>query len=120
MATVSEQAPQYDFAVIGSGFGGSVAALRLSQKGYSVLLIEEGRRWNGSVFCNPFAELTNAITSHPPSGANAEGLAVAEVAARLTPRRRSRSAQLPLGRSTSPVACWTQTMSPPWVAAARA
>jgi cholesterol oxidase len=35
----------YDIAVIGSGFGGSVAALRLSQKGYSVLLIEEGRRW---------------------------------------------------------------------------
>jgi len=45
MATVSEQQPHYDFAVIGSGFGGSVAALRLSQKGYSVLLIEEGRRW---------------------------------------------------------------------------
>jgi cholesterol oxidase len=50
LAIVSEQEPQYDFAVIGSGFGGSVAALRLSQKGYSVLLIEEGRRWKPEEF----------------------------------------------------------------------
>ncbi|MFV2073300.1 MAG: GMC oxidoreductase [Thermoanaerobaculales bacterium] len=34
-----------DFAVIGSGFGGSVAALRLSQKGYRVTVLEKGKRW---------------------------------------------------------------------------
>jgi len=34
----------FDFAVIGSGFGGSVAALRLSEKGYRVAVIEQGRR----------------------------------------------------------------------------
>jgi len=34
---------QYDYIIIGSGFGGSVAALRLSQKGYSVLVIEKGK-----------------------------------------------------------------------------
>ena len=33
----------YDVVVIGSGFGGSVAALRLSEKGYRVAVIEAGR-----------------------------------------------------------------------------
>lgn len=33
-----------DYVVIGSGFGGSVSALRLSEKGYSVLMLEQGRR----------------------------------------------------------------------------
>lgn len=34
----------YDAIVIGSGFGGSVAALRLSEKGYKVAVLEQGRR----------------------------------------------------------------------------
>jgi cholesterol oxidase len=34
-----------DVAIIGSGFGGSVAALRLSEKGYRVTVLEKGRRW---------------------------------------------------------------------------
>lgn len=33
----------YDYVIIGSGFGGSVSALRLSQKGYKVLVIEKGK-----------------------------------------------------------------------------
>ena len=33
----------YDYVIIGSGFGGSVAALRLSEKGYRVLVIEQGK-----------------------------------------------------------------------------
>ncbi len=36
----------YDVIVIGSGFGGSVAALRLTEKGYRVGVLEAGRRWN--------------------------------------------------------------------------
>jgi len=40
----------HDFIVIGSGFGGSVAALRLAEKGYRVLVIEEGRRWRSEDF----------------------------------------------------------------------
>ena len=36
----------YDVIVIGSGFGGSVSALRLSEKGYRVGVLESGRRWN--------------------------------------------------------------------------
>ncbi len=35
----------YDVVVIGSGFGGSVAALRAAEKGYSVLVLEAGRRF---------------------------------------------------------------------------
>lgn len=35
----------YDWIIIGSGFGGSVSAHRLTQKGYRVLVIEKGRRF---------------------------------------------------------------------------
>ncbi|MDR7086705.1 cholesterol oxidase [Aeromicrobium panaciterrae] len=35
----------YDVLVVGSGFGGSVAALRLTEKGYRVGVIEAGRRF---------------------------------------------------------------------------
>ena len=35
----------YDWLVVGSGFGGSVSALRLAEKGYSVGILEQGRRY---------------------------------------------------------------------------
>lgn len=35
----------FDYIVIGSGFGGSVSAMRLAEKGYSVLVIEKGKRF---------------------------------------------------------------------------
>lgn len=35
----------YDFLIIGSGFGGSVSALRLAEKGYRVAILEEGKRF---------------------------------------------------------------------------
>ena len=40
----------YDFVVIGSGFGGSVSALRLAQKGYRVAVLEKGRRYRTEDF----------------------------------------------------------------------
>lgn len=40
----------HDVVVIGSGFGGSVAALRLSEKGYRVGVLETGRRWTTDDF----------------------------------------------------------------------
>ncbi|WP_231656015.1 FAD-binding protein, partial [Streptomyces clavuligerus] len=35
----------YDVIVIGSGFGGAVSALRLTEKGYRVGVLEAGRRF---------------------------------------------------------------------------
>jgi len=40
----------YDWVIIGSGFGGSVSAHRLTQKGYKVLVIEKGRRFKQEDF----------------------------------------------------------------------
>jgi cholesterol oxidase len=40
----------FDFVIIGSGFGGSVSALRLAEKGYRVLVVEEGKRWSSQDF----------------------------------------------------------------------
>ncbi len=40
----------YDYVVVGSGFGGSVSACRLAEKGYSVAVIEMGKRWKPEDF----------------------------------------------------------------------
>ncbi len=41
---------KYDYIVIGSGFGGSVSAMRLAEKGYSVLILEMGKRYKAEDF----------------------------------------------------------------------
>ncbi|MFV8750375.1 GMC oxidoreductase [Nannocystaceae bacterium ST9] len=47
----SESTPiEHDFVIIGSGFGGSVSALRLVEKGYDVLLLEKGRELEAADF----------------------------------------------------------------------
>ena len=40
----------YDVLIIGSGFGGSVSALRLTEKGYRVGVLEAGRRFADDEF----------------------------------------------------------------------
>ncbi len=40
----------FDFVVIGSGFGGSVSAMRLTEKGYRVLVLERGKRYRDEDF----------------------------------------------------------------------
>lgn len=45
MSSLEGLSVDYDWIVIGSGFGGSVSALRLVEKGYKVLLIEKGKRF---------------------------------------------------------------------------
>ena len=42
--------PFYDYVIIGSGFGGSVSAMRLSEKGYRVLMLERGLRYEDEDF----------------------------------------------------------------------
>ncbi|KAA3638869.1 MAG: GMC family oxidoreductase [Bacteroidetes bacterium] len=40
----------YDYIIVGSGFGGSVSALRLAEKGYAVLVIEKGKKYESEDF----------------------------------------------------------------------
>ncbi|EFQ84373.1 FAD dependent oxidoreductase [Aeromicrobium marinum DSM 15272] len=48
--TAPENVLDFDVIVVGSGFGGSVAALRLTEKGYRVGVIEAGRRFEDDEF----------------------------------------------------------------------
>jgi cholesterol oxidase len=50
-----------DFAIIGSGFGGSVSALRLTEKGYSVAVIEMGKRWTKDDFAKTNWDLKKSL-----------------------------------------------------------
>ena len=40
----------YDHIIIGSGFGGSVSAMRLAEKGYDVLVLEMGKEYKAKDF----------------------------------------------------------------------
>ncbi|HET9932905.1 MAG TPA: GMC family oxidoreductase [Polyangiaceae bacterium] len=41
---------EFDFVIVGSGFGGSVSAMRLAQKGYRVAVLEAGKRYRATDF----------------------------------------------------------------------
>jgi len=49
-ATKNEKDLTYDYIIVGSGFGGSVSALRLAQKGYRVLVLEKGLLYTPDTF----------------------------------------------------------------------
>jgi cholesterol oxidase len=51
----------YDYVIIGSGFGGSVSAMRLTEKGYSVLVLERGRRFEDKDLPRSTWDLRNYI-----------------------------------------------------------
>jgi cholesterol oxidase len=51
----------YDCAIVGSGFGGSVSALRLAEKGYSVAVLEMGKRWRTEDFPKTNWELSKSM-----------------------------------------------------------
>lgn len=56
-----EMAADYDVIVVGSGFGGSVAALRLTEKGYRVAVIEAGRRFADDEFAKTSWDLKSFL-----------------------------------------------------------
>ena len=43
---MASDVPHYDVVIVGSGFGGSVSALRLAEKGYRVVVLEAGARFD--------------------------------------------------------------------------
>jgi cholesterol oxidase len=52
---------EYDFVIVGSGFGGSVSAMRLAEKGYRVLVLERGRRYRDQDFPRSNWDLRNYL-----------------------------------------------------------
>jgi cholesterol oxidase len=50
MTETASQNHDFDYVVIGSGFGGAVSACRLTEKGYSVAVLEMGKRWTAADF----------------------------------------------------------------------
>ena len=46
----SELRPHYDVVVVGSGYGGSIAACRAASAGKTVCLLEKGKEWSPGEF----------------------------------------------------------------------
>ncbi|GAA2776854.1 GMC family oxidoreductase [Streptomyces rameus] len=59
--TRDEDGYDYDVIVIGSGFGGSVSALRLTEKGYRVGVLEAGRRFTRTTLPKNSWDLKNYL-----------------------------------------------------------
>ncbi|MHC3453735.1 MULTISPECIES: GMC oxidoreductase [unclassified Streptomyces] len=57
----ADPAYDYDVLVVGSGFGGSVTALRLTEKGYRVGVLEAGRRFTRATFPKTSWDLKNYL-----------------------------------------------------------
>ncbi len=55
----------YDFVIVGSGFGGSVSALRLAQKGYRVLVLERGKRFRDQDFARTNWDIRRYLWAPP-------------------------------------------------------
>ena len=58
---VKEEEDGYDAVVIGSGYGGSVAACRMSMAGIRVCLVEKGRRWEAKDFPTNSLEIMSDV-----------------------------------------------------------
>jgi len=62
---MSNQSTQYDAVVIGSGFGGSISALRLAQAGKSVLVLERGKRYQPGEFPRDVTDVNRLFWRYP-------------------------------------------------------
>ncbi len=64
-AMTSGREREYDAVIIGSGFGGSISALRLAQAGKRVAVLERGRRWEAGEFPRDTTQVNNVFWRWP-------------------------------------------------------
>lgn len=62
---MSEAPRHFDVVVVGSGFGGSIVALRLAEAGKSVLVLERGRRYRPGEFPRDVKDVDALIWGYP-------------------------------------------------------
>lgn len=55
----------FDYIIVGSGFGGSIMSLRLVEKGYRVLLLERGKKWEFGEFPRRIDEIKKNLFWNP-------------------------------------------------------
>jgi cholesterol oxidase len=84
--TVDEAMPFYDAIVIGSGYGGGVAASRLSRMGLRVAVLEQGRHWRPGDFPTTAKarRKTTRLTGRAPKLGDPSGLYYLSVGKGLT------------------------------------
>ena len=122
---------RYDVLVVGSGFGGSVAALRLAEKGYRVAVLEAGKRyeaedfartnwnvrrflWQPKLFCHGILRLTLLSDILVGSGAGVGGGSL--VFANTLPVPRSEVFKRPDWPATKD---WERALAPHYATAKR-
>src|SRR5436309_5985066 len=122
---------RYDVLVVGSGFGGSVAALRLAEKGYRVAVLEAGKRyeaedfartnwnvrrflWQPKLFCHGILRLTLLSDILVGSGAGVGGGSL--VFANTLPVPRSEAFKRPDWPATKD---WERALAPHYAPARR-
>ena len=84
--TVGEAMPVYDAVVIGSGYGGGVAASRLARMGLRVAVLEQGRHWRPGDFPTTLKarRKTMRLTGRAPKLGDPAGLYYLSVGKGLT------------------------------------
>lgn len=56
--------PEYDIVVVGSGYGGSIAASRCARAGQSVCVLERGKEWLPGEFPETFLNACKEVQIH--------------------------------------------------------
>ena len=76
---ISEIRPHYDVVVVGSGYGGSIAASRLARAGRTVCLLERGREIQPGEYPATLAEGAREQQMNTPEGRIGSSLAMFEI-----------------------------------------
>lgn len=65
---MADQDGSYDAIVVGSGYGGAVAAYRLAHAGVRVCILEKGRKWDAHEFPTTFSQVLRNVRVHAAIG----------------------------------------------------